>query len=110
MMRKSWMIIAVLFIALSNGGGCNVFNEVAIKNTDVAIIDDVNNLVDAGLWNDAILKWGTLSADAKSKRANILLIATCYAGRGGLDLINLATNISASSSSGTPSKTFFKLL
>ena len=108
MKRTIGFLSLILVIALVNGGGCNLFSEMSGKGSDEAIIDDVNNLMDKGLWNDAVLKWQLLTPDTKSTRAAKLLLASAYAGRGGLNLINLIISLTNNSTGG--SKTLFELL
>ncbi|MDZ4677996.1 MAG: hypothetical protein SGI74_10885 [Oligoflexia bacterium] len=104
-MAKNISLMAIIMlVSLVSGGGCNMFGDLADKSSDEAILDDVENLIDAGLWNDAVLKWQLLSSTAKSKRENKLLLASAYAGRGGLDILRL---ISAINSGGT---NFFTIL
>src|SRR5947209_7787708 len=108
MTKKASFALILLAIALSNVGGCNLFSEVSDKTSDNAVIDDVNNLIDRGLWNDAVLKWYTLSSAGQNRRDAKLVLATAYAGRGGLDLINLVVALNNNASSG--SQTLFQFL
>ncbi len=80
-------------IALTNVGGCNLYSEIAIKNSDAVISIDIQKLVDASLWYDAIQKWQTLSVAGQATRTNIVLLASAYAGRGGLSMLSLAQNL-----------------
>ncbi len=108
-MRNHVLFSAVIIlIGLVNGGGCNVFTELSSKTSDEAIVDDVNNLMDKGFWTDAVNKWNLLTSTGKAKRANKLLLASALAGRGGLDIVTLITNMNTNASGG--SKTFFQQL
>lgn len=105
-MKRSFLVgISLIFVALANIGGCNAFNDLYDKNTDEAIAVDVAKLIDAHLWNDAVLKWQTLTTAAQARRSNQVLLATALAGRGGLDLLSLMTTIS-----GGGAGSFFTLL
>lgn len=100
LMKKIFVYwICIVFLAVTGGGGCNVFNDISNKNSDAAKIDDVINLIDKGLWNDAVLKLQTLSPSGQAQRSVQVLFATAYAGRGGLDVLNLANSLSSASSS-----------
>jgi hypothetical protein len=93
MAKNIFLMTLILLAALVSGGGCNIFGDMADKTSDDAIIAEINNLIDAGLWNDAILKWNLLSSSAQAKRENKLLRASAYAGRGGLDILRIISNI-----------------
>lgn len=90
-----WIVICLISIALTNVGGCNAFNDLYDKNTDEAIVEDINKLIDARLWSDAVDKWYTLSATAQTSRTNLVLLANAYAGRGGLDTISLLNSLAS---------------
>ena len=108
-MTKSYLsFLVILSCALVNGGGCNFFTDVSVKNSDDAIIDDINNLVDKRLWYDAAQKLTLISAAGKQRRDVKLLSAGVYAGKGGLDIIALINALNANASSGT--KTLFQEL
>ena len=106
--KRCLIYIVVLLAALANGGGCNVFNDMSNKKSDDAIIDDINNLIDGGFWNDAVLKLSLISAAGLQRRDVKILEASAYAGRGGLDTINLITALNNNSSGGA--KTLFQML
>jgi len=99
--------LGVFYIAVSGGGGCNVFTDMSNKTSDQAIIDDANNLIDHSLFNDAILKLKTLSPAGQTLRNVQDLYASAYAGRGRLDLLNLSLTLSGS---GNPPTIFLTLL
>ncbi|MCC6278051.1 MAG: hypothetical protein IT289_09070 [Oligoflexia bacterium] len=91
-------MIFIVCLALSNMGGCNLFTEMSDKTSDEVISDDVVNLIDRGLWNDAILKWNTLSPAAQAKRENKVLLASAYAGRGRLDTLAVISSLNTNAS------------
>jgi hypothetical protein len=108
-MKISRVLIMILFISSLNSVGCNLFSEMSDKTSDEAVADDVVNLIDKHKWNDAILKWNTMSADGQAKRANKVLLASAYAGRGGLDILNVITSMN-NNSSGANSAIFSVLM
>lgn len=95
MMKNLSVIFVLLAIALTNIGGCNLYSDLSAgaKVSDDAIVDDVKNSIDKGLWTDAILKWDTLSDTRKADRDTKLLLAAAYAGRGGLDVLRVIQNL-----------------
>jgi hypothetical protein len=97
MRRKILFWICILFVAFSGGGGCNLYSDMSDKSSDQVIADDARNLMDHGLWNDAILKLALLSAAGQQVRSNKVLLATAYAGRGGLNIVTMANNLNGAS-------------
>jgi hypothetical protein len=103
-MRNYALFLALIFlIAVVNGGGCNIFNDVSDKNSDAAVLDDVKNLANRGLWNDAILKWGLLSPTGQADREAKVLLASAYSGRGGLDIVTLIDTLNTNVGGGATS-------
>src|SRR5580698_7526723 len=99
--KRIYVFIIVLLVAFVNGGGCNVYNDISNKNSDAAILDDIQNLIDKRLWTDAILKFALLSPAAGQQASTVVLLASAYAGRGGLDLVSLIAALNNNSSGGT---------
>jgi hypothetical protein len=94
MALKSFRVfITVALIAVLNGGGCNMYTDVSDKTTDEAKVDDAKILIDRGDWTGAITKLASLSAGARFKRENVVLLSSAYAGRCGLNIISLLRNL-----------------
>jgi hypothetical protein len=103
--RSCLAVILVLFLSLMNIGGCNVFNDLSDKTSDAALSEDIQKYIDKSMWYDAYNKWQTLSPTGKTQRSNKVLLATIYAGWGGLDLIALSSRLSSATGN-----TLFKIL
>jgi hypothetical protein len=94
-----FMLAAFAFFTLSS---CkNVFSEFSNKNTDDALIYDAVQLADARNWTAAIAKIGEMTVAGQAKRSTKLLLASLYAGRCGLDLLQFASDIETGLSNGT---------
>jgi len=94
----------VLFAALVNGGGCNMYTDISDKTSDEAKVDDAKILIDKGDWTGAITKLGTLSPGGQAKRENIVLLSSAYAGRCGVNILTILHNLQTSTTS-----TFFEI-
>lgn len=88
--RSALFCLGVAYIALTGGGGCNMFTDFTSSNTDQAIIDNAINEIDQQQWTAAINILQTLSPGALASRSVQDLLASAYAGRGGLNLLNLS--------------------
>jgi hypothetical protein len=96
----------LMTVAMANVGGCNLYTEMSRKDSDEAIVIEVKKLIDASLWTDAIAKWNTLSTAGQAVRANKVLLASAYAGAGGLNMLRLAQSLQ----SGMGTSTLFQFL
>lgn len=89
-MRKYFLpLITLLFIGAATGGGCNLFGDMSEKNSDASIIEDVKKHIDRQQWSDAVAKWQLLSTSGKALRTNKVILASAYAGWGGLNTVSL---------------------
>ncbi|MBK9294609.1 MAG: hypothetical protein IPM57_09210 [Oligoflexia bacterium] len=93
MKRHIVFLFLVICIGLTNGGGCNMFGDLSNKNSDEAIIEDVKKFIDRQMWTDAINKWQLLSPGGQALRANKVILASAYAGWGGLNTVTLFTSL-----------------
>ena len=92
---RAQLFIAILMIpfVISSSGCKNAFEEFANKETDDALLFEANKLADKKDWTGAIEMIGAMSASARAKRETKLSLASFYAGRCGLDLIQMANDI-----------------
>ncbi|CAM6001622.1 unnamed protein product [Sphagnum balticum] len=75
-------------------GGCgNIFTSVSPQNTDAALFDTATNQVDGSQWTLAIATLNEMSAAALATTEAQDLLAAAYAGRGGLNLLNLIQDL-----------------
>lgn len=97
MSRKTWFYktkIFVLISALSSNMGCaNLFLEMADKTTDDALYFAAKLKADQYDWTGAITDIGNTTADFQARRDVRVFLAGLYAGRCGLDLIDLSNKI-----------------
>ncbi len=103
--EKIKSVVIVLLIFLSSASCTNIFTEAADKTSDQAKLFDARKKIDSGDWTGAITKILSMSATAQAQRDVRALLASAYAGRCGLDVLALISNIT--SSAGNP---FFKIL
>jgi len=96
-MRKLGFYLGVAYLALTGGGGCNAFTDFPSANTDQAIIDTATNEIDQSQWTAAITTLNTLSPATLASRSVQVLMATAFAGRGGLNLLSLSQTLQNSS-------------
>jgi hypothetical protein len=92
-LRTLGFYLGVTYLALTGGGGCNVFTDFPSTNTDQAIIDTATNEIDQSQWTEAIATLQTVSPATLATPAVQVLLATAYAGRGGLNLLNLSQSL-----------------
>src|ERR1700683_4908466 len=88
-LRKIGFFLGIAYIALTGGGGCNVFSNFPSTNTDQSIIDTATNEIDQSQWTAAIATLQTLSPGTLASESVQVLLATAYAGRGGLNFLAL---------------------
>lgn len=97
MSRKTWFYktkIFVLVVALLSNLGCaNVFLEMSDKTTDDALFFAAKLKADQYDWTGAIEDIGDTSTDFQARRDVRVFLAGLYAGRCGLDLIDLSNKI-----------------
>lgn len=80
--------------------GCpNGFSEFANKNSDEALLYQAQLYADQRDWDNAILSVTRMSASGRTNRDTKYFLASAYAGRCGLDLLNLANALTGLSSS-----------
>lgn len=104
-MDKTISIATIVFVLLFSTS-CNVWRDLGNTETDEAILFHVESLIDQGAFAFAIERWYNLSPGAQEQRENIIILASAWAGQGGLNLITLVNSLNNNNSSGTPSSLF----
>lgn len=92
-LRNLGFWLGVTYLAFTGGGGCNAFTDFPSANTDQAIIDTATNEIDQSQWTAAIATLQTLSPGTLASRSVQVLLATAFAGRGGLNLLSLSNTL-----------------
>lgn len=86
-----------LLLATALLSGCpNSFSEFANKTSDEALLFKAQVYADASDWDNAILTVSQMSATGRANRETKYALSSYYAGRCGLDLLNLADSLSSS--------------
>ncbi|MCB0391087.1 MAG: hypothetical protein KDD58_07345 [Bdellovibrionales bacterium] len=78
----------------------NILREFAKKDTDEALLYEAKKNMNDGEWTAAIANFDSMSASFLKKRDVVLQHAKAYAGRCGLDLLQLFEDLSSNLSSG----------
>jgi hypothetical protein len=105
-LKLAGYIFGIFYLSLTGGGGCNLFGDFGNNNSDDAIIFHATQQLDASNWSGAISTLGTVSTGGQTQSNYKELLASAYAGRGGLNLISLSQDIQNAPST----LTFFQLL
>lgn len=91
-MKKLIFAIAAPFLMAVTG--CpNAFVESAQKTTDDALLYSAEQHANANQWTQAINAMNAMSANGKAKRESKAALASYYAGRCGLNLLDFAQAI-----------------
>jgi hypothetical protein len=86
-----YLIVAPFLMAAT---GCpNAFVESAQKTTDEALAYSAEQYANANQWTQAITAMNSMTASGKAKRESKSALASYYAGRCGLNLLNYADAI-----------------
>lgn len=104
-MSRSIVASLLVLAALSLSGCPNAFQEAAQRTTDPAVYFAAQRDLDSRDFSSAITKLLSLSAGYKARRDVVTTIASAYAGRCGLDFLNLIQSIEDN-----PSSRLFPLL
>ena len=88
---KQFLILLLLGPTTSCG---NVFIELADTSTDSALLHQAKMDLGTGLWTSAITDISKMSGAAQAIRTTQDLLASAYAGRCGLDAINISLKLS----------------
>jgi len=103
-MFRRFLFIA--FLCVSSLSCANLFSELSEKDSDKAKLYDAKRFLDQSKWTEAITKIQSLSATYAARRDVKALLASAYAGRCGIDMLNLINAIS----SAQPSEKLFTTL
>lgn len=102
-MKLGIRILVILSLIVS---GCsNIYEGISNKNTDEALFEDVQNLMDKHEWDDAITKFSNMSSSYQTRTDVIEAWVGVLAGKCGLDFLSYFQNLSSVSLSGS---TIFK--
>jgi hypothetical protein len=96
MMKKTGATIVFLLATpfLMAMTGCpNAFVESAQKTTDEALLYSAEQHANANQWTEAINDMNAMSAEGRAKRESKAALASYYAGRCGLNLLDFALAI-----------------
>lgn len=91
---KLKLVFGVFSFALLSSCG-NIFSELGDTGSDQALLYQAKMDLSQSLWTTAINDIGRMSASAQSLRSTQGLLASAYAGRCGLDAINVAQNLNS---------------
>lgn len=86
-------VFKLILIAGINLSCANAFQEMADKSTDKAKFYDAKLKLDKSDWTGAITVLTSLSTNFAARRDVKIVLASAYAGRCGLDFIDLANKI-----------------
>lgn len=107
-MKTKKLLTALSLLSFFSLLGCaNVFESMADKTSDEAILEDARKKMNDGEWSSALEKFASLTDSTKSKPDVIEQWATAYAGKCGLDFIAYFGDLSEASLTGS---TIFKYL
>jgi hypothetical protein len=93
-MKKN-IFLLVLSGLINSCGNTNVFQSMASKTSDEALLEDVNKLLNEKSWTLALSKLSGLSAETRSQYEVIKIEASIYAGKCGLDMLQFITSFGA---------------
>lgn len=89
-----WVVFVIAAPFLMASTGCpNAFIESAQKTTDDALLYSAEQHANANEWTDAISDINSMSTSGKAKRETKAALASYYAGRCGLNLLDFAQSI-----------------
>lgn len=100
---RTLLLFAFLFLNLSCS---NIFQDAAVKDGDKVLLFEVQRKLDKSDWTGAITTISQLTSETQARRDVQLLLASAYAGRCGLDVLDIIQQFQNKPSS----TTFFSLL
>jgi len=97
-----WSKVAAMVALLTLLSGCpNSFSEFANKTSDEALLFQAQQYADAKDWDNAILSITSMSSGGLADPGTKYVLASYYAGRCGLDFLQLASDIAGSNGLGS---------
>lgn len=90
---KKWIFLIAAPFLMAVTGCPNAFVESAQKNTDEALLFNAEQSANARRWDEAINSMNAMSPAGKAKRESKAALASYYAGRCGLNLLDFAQAI-----------------
>jgi hypothetical protein len=91
--RNTTFWLGITYLALTGGGGCNILTSVSNQTSDEALINNAENEMNQYQWTAAITTLQSLTPTSLASRPVQNLLASAYAGRGGLDVLSLAQKL-----------------
>lgn len=93
-----WFAALMAALALSSCGGTNYFAPASNKDSDDAIMEDVQKLVDKKQWDAALERMGDLSSSGRDSFVAVRTEAGIHAGKCGLDFLKYASGLDGAGS------------
>lgn len=88
------LLVVLLFVgALTGACSRNAFYESAKRDTDAALLFEARKLMNTSDWTGAITSIQAMSATGRAQRETKAALASAYAGRCGLNLVNFADDV-----------------
>lgn len=81
--------LAVVFLGCS----VNIFENFGDKTTDAALLESAKSLIDSGNYSGALQEFAAMSSEYRSQRSVVPYYASAYAGRCGLNALDLISDI-----------------
>ncbi|MES2965690.1 MAG: hypothetical protein V4760_17545 [Bdellovibrionota bacterium] len=88
--QRSWRCVSFVLVLTLLSGCPNSFGEFANKTSDEALLFQSQLYADTRDWDNAITTIGRMTTAGKADRTAKYLLSSYYAGRCGLDLLELA--------------------
>jgi hypothetical protein len=86
-------ILKIAFMCVFLLSCSNLFSDLSEKDSNKAKLYDARRLLDQSKWTEAIEKLNSLSTSYLLRRDVRALLASAYAGRCGIDMLNLINSI-----------------
>lgn len=88
------IVLAICLPLLCGASGCpNMYAELADTGTDEALLFQAKQLLNGGSYSEAIDLIESMTAEGQGARETKIVLASAYAGRCGLDLLDLAGDV-----------------
>lgn len=98
-----FLSVTILSLTLLSCGGSNYFKDASVKDSNEALFEDGQKLVDEQRYTEAIAKFLSTSSSFQTSYEFRRALAGAYAGRCGLNLLQFSSQIQGS---GAPFSTF----
>ncbi len=95
---KRTSLVQLMVIYILNLGCANIFSEMADKSTDKALLYETKLKLGKGEWDGALAQIALMSTDYQERRDVKVLKSSAYAGKCGLNFVDLAVALQSGSS------------